>query len=210
MLYIFHHDNLSNSPVRKKITLRATLTMTEGFNKRVSESPFHCAWVCTPSCIDICFRLTHPRTKNAEGCSSSLHSLHTIQKKLYGAQKRVWKCWGKKNGQKSSYSQAEEKGRIGKKCLEKLEWEVGICLVCRLMIHKTIFHLHQTGKLRTWSFEHSWARIVLYEHDVLSGWRFGHFTMLGNVLSHAHPNQCQWLHSSWYHGSLGKSKYRRN
>jgi len=35
------------------------------------------------------------------------------------------------NGQKSSHSQAKEKGRTGKKCLEKLEWEVGICMVHR-------------------------------------------------------------------------------
>jgi len=137
----------------------ATMRMTEGFSKRLSESPFHLellAWVCTASCIDICFRLKHPRTRNVEGCSSSLQSLYTIQKKWCGAQKRIWKVWGKKEtGKKSSYSQAEEKGRIGKKCLQKLEWEVGICLVCRLMIQKMIFHLHQTVKLRTWSFEHS-------------------------------------------------------
>lgn len=71
-----------------------------------------------------------------------------VHKKEFG------RVGGKKPRQKSSYSQAEEKGRIGKKCLEKLEWELGICLVCRLMIHKMIFHLHQTGKLRTWSFTH--------------------------------------------------------
>jgi len=35
------------------------------------------------------------------------------------------------NGQKSSHSQAKEKGRTGKKWLEKLEWEVGICMVHR-------------------------------------------------------------------------------
>lgn len=191
------------------------MTMTKGFTKWLSESPFHLellVGVCTANCIDMCFRLTHSKTKNVEGCSSGLRSLHTIQKKLYGAQKKVWKVEGKKKnlGKKFSYSQAEEKGRIGKKCLEKLEWEVGICLVCRLMIHKIIFHLHQTGKLRTWSFEHPWAWIVLYVHDVLSGWGFGHFTMLFNVLSHAHPNQRQWLYSSWYHSSLGKSKYRTN
>lgn len=99
MLFIFHHDNLSSFPVRKKITLMAPTTMTEGFSKWLSESPFHLeplAWVCIASCIDICFRLTHLGTKNVEGCSSSLHSPHTIQKKQYGAQKRVWKGWGEK------------------------------------------------------------------------------------------------------------------
>lgn len=184
--------------LREKKNKLLVATMTEGFTKWLSESRFHLellVWVCTASCIDICFRLTHPRTKNVEGCSSSLHSIHTTQKKWYDAQKRVQKGWeGRKKGKKSSYSQAEEKGRIRKKCLEKLAWEVGICLICRLMIHKIIFHLHQTGKLRTWSFEHSWAWMVLYVRDVLSGWRFGHFTMLCNVLPHARPNHFQWLY----------------
>lgn len=185
--------------------------MTIGFPKQLLDRRFHLELlVCTASCTDICFRLTHSRTKNVEGLSSSLYSLHSTQKKWDGAQKRVWKGWGeKKKCKKSSYTEAEEKGRIWKKCLEKLEWEVGICLVYRMMIHKMIFHLHQTGKLRTWSFEHSWAWIVLYMHDVLSGWGFGHFAMLCNVLSHAHPNQCQWLFSPPYHGPLGKVKVQK-
>lgn len=64
---------------------------------------------------------------------------------------------GEKKGRKSSYSPAEEKGKIGKKCLRELEWEVGLCLVCRLVIHKVtkmLFHLNQASRLRTWSFEH--------------------------------------------------------
>lgn len=68
------------------------MTMTEGFTKQLPESPFHLellAWVCTASCIDICFRVTHPRTKNDEGCSSGLHNLHTIYRTLYGVQKSL-------------------------------------------------------------------------------------------------------------------------
>lgn len=65
---------------------------------------------------------------------------------------------GEEKGWKFSYSPAEEKGKENrKKSLREEEWEVGLCLVCRLVIHKVtkmLFHFNQAGKLRTWSFEH--------------------------------------------------------
>lgn len=161
-------------------------------------------WLGTAGCIDICSRLTQPRKKKFWGLLQQLTHLSSCRRNDMVYEKDFGKVG--KNGQKSSYSQAEEKGRIGKKCLEKLEWEEGICMVHRLMIHKMIFHLHQAGKLRTWSFKHSWVWVILYVYLVLGGWGFVPFTMLRNVLSHAHTNQCQWLHSSWYDGSLEKSK----
>lgn len=100
MLFIFHHDNLSSFPVRKKITLMAPMIMTEGFSKWLSESPFHLeplAWVCTASCIDICFRLTHLGTKNVEGCSSSFtQSTHHTEETVWCTKKSLEALGGKK------------------------------------------------------------------------------------------------------------------
>lgn len=101
------------------------------------------AWVC---CTVVCFRLTHSRTKKVERCSISSHSLYSIQKtttKKEGLGPKILLLTG-------SRKKKELKRSVLRHWSET--W-----LVRGLMLHKMIFYLHQTGKLRTSSFEHLWT-----------------------------------------------------